>query len=111
MERELDRSAVVLKEDENIGSVQIADDVVAVIAGLAEGAEHMIFTTSIFSGFTGLSAYAYMVFNLFSAPCFGAIGAMKKEFGSTKTTIKAILFQTGFAWVLASIIGMFGVLL
>lgn len=35
MERELDRSAVVLKEDENIGSVQIADDVVAMIASLA----------------------------------------------------------------------------
>ena len=35
MEREIDRSAVVLKEDENIGSVQIADDVVAMIASLA----------------------------------------------------------------------------
>ena len=35
MERELERSAVVLKEDENIGSVQIADDVVAMIASLA----------------------------------------------------------------------------
>ena len=35
MEREIDRTAVVLKEDENIGSVQIADDVVAMIASLA----------------------------------------------------------------------------
>ena len=76
----------------------------AVIAGLAEGAEHMIFTTSIFSGFTGLSAYAYMVFNLFSAPCFGAIGAMKKEFGSTKKTFIAVLFQTGIALILSSLI-------
>ena len=76
----------------------------AVIAGLAEGAEGMIFTTSIFSGFTGLSAYAYMVFNLFSAPCFGAIGAMKREFGSTKKTLIAVLFQTGIAWLLASLV-------
>ena len=75
-----------------------------VIAGLAEGAENMIFTTSIFSGFTGLSAYAYMVFNLFSAPCFGAIGAMKREFGSTKKTVIAVLFQTGIAWVLSSLV-------
>ena len=35
MEREIEKSAVVLKEDENVGSVQIADDVVAIIASLA----------------------------------------------------------------------------
>jgi len=50
-----------------------------VIAGLAEES-HEIFTKgSIFSFFTPASAYAFMVFNLFSAPCFGAIGAMKRE--------------------------------
>ena len=75
------------------------------------GGEEAIFNSIIFGFFNPVTAFAFMTFNLFSAPCFGAIGAMKKEFGSTKTTIKAILFQTGFAWVLASIIGMFGVLL
>jgi ferrous iron transport protein B len=45
-----------------------------------------------------------MVFNLFSAPCFGAIGAMKREFGSTKKTLIAVLFQTGIAWLLASLV-------
>ena len=49
-----------------------------------------------------------MIFNLFSAPCIAAIAAMKKELGSTKTMLKAILFQTGIAWLLASIVGVIG---
>ena len=49
-----------------------------------------------------------MVFNLFSAPCFGAIGAMKRELGSTKRMIKAILFQTICAWILATIVYQIG---
>ena len=75
------------------------------------GGEAEIFTSSVFLFFNGVTAFAFMVFNLFSAPCFGAIAAMKKEFGNAKDMFKAILFQTGFAWVLASIIGMFGALL
>ena len=64
-------------------------------------------STSLFSTFTGLSAFSFMTFNLFSAPCFGAIGAMRDAFGSTKKMWIAVLLQTGFAWVLASLI--FGV--
>lgn len=79
----------------------------ATIASVAEeGSE--IFTSSTFSFFNGWSAVAFITFNLFSAPCFGAIGAMKKEYGSNKKTIYAILFQTGLAWVLASVIGTIG---
>lgn len=78
----------------------------SIIAGLssdvAEGT--MIFKSASFSFFTGASAYAFMVFNLFSAPCFGAIGAMRREFGSTKKMFKAILFQTIIAWILASLV-------
>lgn len=78
-----------------------------VIAGL-EGSGEAIFESGIFGFFTGWSAYAFMVFNLFSAPCFAAIGAMRKELGSTKAMFKAIFFQTGIAWTLATIIGMIG---
>ena len=39
---------------------------------------------SLFSTFTGLSAFSFMTFNLFSAPCFGAIGAMRDAFGSRR---------------------------
>ena len=78
----------------------------SIIAGLssdvAEGT--IIFKSASFSFFTGASAYAFMVFNLFSAPCFGAIGAMRREFGSTKKMFKAIIFQTTIAWLLASLV-------
>ena len=76
----------------------------SVIAGLAEDAQQggPILENGIFSFFTASSAYAFMVFNLFSAPCFGAIGAMKRELGGTKKVLKAIGFQTGFAWLLAT---------
>ena len=85
----------------------------AVIAGLAEGAsEASIFSASgIFGFFTQASAYAYMVFNLFSAPCFGAIGAMHKELGSTKRTLIAVAFQIGVAWVLATVVNIIGSLI
>ena len=49
-----------------------------------------------------------MIFNLFSAPCFGAIGAMKKELGNNKKLLKAVSFQTGIAWFLATFIYQIG---
>ena len=61
--------------------------------------------------FTGASAYAYVAFNLFSAPCFGAIGAMKKELGSTKKTILAVTLQIGVAWIIAVLINVIGTLM
>ncbi len=78
----------------------------SIIAGLSSEIEEsaMIFKSASFSFFTGASAYAFMVFNLFSAPCFGAIGAMRREFGSTKKMFKAIIFQTTIAWLLASLV-------
>ena len=83
----------------------------AVIAGLAEDTEEgsKIFAEGTpFAGITAAAAYAFMVFNLFSAPCFGAIGAMKRELGSFKRMIKAVLFQTGCAWILATIVYQLG---
>lgn len=83
----------------------------AVINGLAEdaseGAEIFV-RDGAFGFFTASSAYAFMVFNLFSAPCFGAIGAMKRELGSTKKLLKALAFQTGLAWVLATFVYQIG---
>ena len=77
-----------------------------VISGVA-GGNAGIFASSVFAGFNPASAYAFMVFNLFSAPCFGAIGAMRSELGSAKKTLLAVLFQTLLAWVIASLV--FGV--
>ena len=83
----------------------------AVISGLAEDVEEgtAIFADGTpFAGITMASAYAFMVFNLFSAPCFGAIGAMQRELGSTKRMLKAVLFQTSCAWILATIVYQIG---
>lgn len=77
-----------------------------VIAAVGEGGD--ILTSSVFSFFNPVTAFAFMTFNLFSAPCFGAIGAMRRELGSAKAMWKAIGFQTGLAWTLASIIGIVG---
>ena len=67
-------------------------------------AGNLIFNSQIFQFFTPASAYAFMVFNLFSAPCFGAIGAMRRELGLTSRMWKAVLFQTGIAWLLATLV-------
>lgn len=79
-----------------------------VIAGLSEEKTEIFGDGSIFSSFTASSAYAFMVFNLFSAPCFGAIGAMRRELGGIKKMLKAIIFQTICAWILATIIYQVG---
>lgn len=79
-----------------------------VIAGLSEEASGQIFKTGIFSFFTPASAYAFMVFNLFSAPCFGAIGALEKELGTFEKMLKVVIFQIIFAWSLAVLIYQVG---
>lgn len=78
----------------------------AVIGGLSaditEG--NVILNAPIYAFFTPASAYAFMAFNLFSAPCFGAIAAMRKELGSARKMWQAILFQTGLAYVIGILI-------
>lgn len=83
----------------------------AVINGLADDVEEgsAIFAKDgIFGFFTAASAYAFMVFNLFSAPCFGAIGAMKRELGGNGKMLKAVIFQTTLAWGLATVVYQIG---
>lgn len=61
--------------------------------------------------FTPLSAFSFLVFNLICAPCFAAIGAIKREMGNAKWTIFAVGYQTGFAYAISLIIYQFGTLL
>ena len=58
--------------------------------------------------FTAVSAYAFMIFTLLAAPCFAAIGAIKREMGGWKWTWIAIGYQTGLAYALATLVNMFG---
>ena len=62
-----------------------------------------------FSGGHGkLAAFAFMIFNLLCAPCFAAIGAIKREMNSRKWTWFAIAYQCGFAYVIALIVWQLG---
>lgn len=58
--------------------------------------------------FTQVSAYAFLVFNLLCAPCFAAIGAIRREMNDAKWTWFAIAYQCGFAYAVALIINQFG---
>ena len=60
--------------------------------------------------FTALSSYSFLVFNLICAPCFAAIGTIKREMGSRKWTWIAIAYQTILAYVLALIIYQIGLI-
>ena len=62
-----------------------------------------------FSGGHGkLAAYCFLLFNLLYAPCFAAIGAIKREMNSRKWTWFAIGYQCGFAYVIALIVWQLG---
>lgn len=58
--------------------------------------------------FTPVTAYAYLAFNLLCAPCFAAIGAIKREMNSRKWTWFAIAYECGWAYVVALWVNQFG---
>ena len=60
------------------------------------------------ANFTRISGYSFLVFNLLCAPCFAAIGAIKREMNSRKWTWFAICYQCGFAYAVALMINQFG---
>lgn len=62
------------------------------------------------AAFTPLAAYSYLVFNLLCAPCFAAIGAMKREMNSAKWTWFAVGYQCVFAYIISLCIYQFGLL-
>ena len=62
------------------------------------------------TAFNGITGYSFLVFNLLCAPCFAAIGAIKREMNSQKWTWFAIGYQCGFAYVIALMVNQFGAL-
>lgn len=59
------------------------------------------------ASFTVAAAYSFLVFNLLCAPCFAAIGAIKREMNNAKWTIFAVAYQCVFAYVIAFMIFQF----
>ena len=83
-----------------------------ILYGFAEVAEDGAeFWSRLAADFTVVSAYAFLVFNLLCAPCFAAIGAIKREMNSAKWTFIAIGYQTIFAYAVALCINQIGSLI
>lgn len=66
--------------------------------------------TAVAAHYTALSAFSFMVFNLLCAPCFAAMGAIKREMNNAKWFWFAVGYQTGFAYVISLIIYRLGLL-
>ncbi len=80
-----------------------------ILFGFAEVSEDGAEIWSIMQqNFTQLSAFSFLIFNLLCAPCFAAIGAIKREMGSGKWTLLAVGYQTGFAYVISLIVYQLG---
>ena len=60
------------------------------------------------AAFTAVTGYSFLVFNLLCAPCFAAIGAIKREMNNAKWTWFAIGYQCGFAYLIALMVNQFG---
>ncbi len=84
---------------------------IATIMGLVAKEEVVgVFGVLDFMGMSALADYSFLVFNLLCAPCFAAIGAIKREMNSAKWTWFAIGYQCGFAYAVALMIYQFGLL-
>ena len=82
----------------------------AVLFGLASDLteEDPTLQAAVATHFTALSAYSFMIFNLLCAPCFAAMGAIKREMNSPKWTMAAIGYMCGFAYLTSLIIYQLG---
>ena len=84
---------------------------IATIMGLVAKEEVVaVFGVLDFEGMTRLSAYSFMIFNLLCAPCFAAIGAIKREMNNAKWTWFAIGYQCVFAYAMSLVVYQFGML-
>lgn len=83
-----------------------------ILFGFAEVAEDgSEISGTLASSMTGIAAYSFLVFNLLCAPCFAAIGAIKREMNNAKWTWFAIGYQCAFAYGVSLCIYQFGTLL
>ncbi len=83
------------------------ENIVGTLGILYGGGEGTVYQT-LGAAFTQISGYSFLVFNLLCAPCFAAIGAIKREMNNSKWTWFAIGYQCGFAYLCALMINQFG---
>lgn len=78
--------------------------------GILYGGSSSVYAT-LAETFSGITGYSFLVFNLLCAPCFAAIGAIRREMNNAKWTWFAIAYQCGFAYAISLMINQFGGLL
>ena len=83
------------------------ENIVGTLGVLYSGGSGTVYQ-ALAAAFTGITGYSFLVFNLLCAPCFAAIGAIKREMNSPKWTWFAIGYQCGFAYAVALMINQFG---
>ena len=83
------------------------ENIVGTLGILYGGGEGTVYQ-EIAKAFTQITGYSFLVFNLLCAPCFAAIGAIKREMNNAKWTWFAIGYQCGFAYVIALMVNQFG---
>ena len=83
------------------------ENIVATMSILYGGGELSTYAT-LATHFSEITGYSFLVFNLLCAPCFAAIGAIKREMNNPKWTWFAILYQCGFAYVIAFLVTQIG---
>ena len=76
--------------------------------GILYGGGDLTVWQTLGQAFNGVTGFSFLVFNLLCAPCFAAIGAIKREMNNPKWTWFAIGYQCGFAYVISLIINQLG---
>ncbi|MGN0490212.1 ferrous iron transport protein B [Ruminococcus sp.] len=83
------------------------ENIVGTLGILYGGGEASVYQ-NIAAAFTSVSGFSFLSFNLLCAPCFAAIGAIKREMNSAKWTAFAIIYQCGFAYAISLMINQIG---
>lgn len=83
------------------------ENIVGTLGILYSGGDGTVYQ-NIATAFTSISGFSFLTFNLLCAPCFAAMGAIKREMNSAKWTAFAIIYQCGFAYVISLMINQIG---
>ena len=98
-----------IAKEEVVGTLSVVYSMVAAINSDFELVNAMTVRETM--GITAVSALAFMFFNLFTPPCFAAIGAMKSEMKSNKWLLKSVLLQLSVGYIVAMITYQVGTIL
>lgn len=85
----------------------VAKENIVGTTGILYGASGNVYA-ALGTAFTAISGFSFLVFNLLCAPCFAAIGAIRREMNSAKWTWFAVAYQCGFAYCIALMVNQFG---